>query len=122
MDIIIEETGKQESLVIEDPMTGLDWTKDCIGAGQYDYDDEAEALIMGQDHFDWWQEWIEASEAAERRRDEMRKSIMSDAKRDEFDLFINDAISDCEIGDQPEYKMDAMDDWEKAHPSDESGR
>lgn len=60
MKIIIKETSAIETLSIIDPKSGVDYISDFIGNtgalidGQFEWDEDRDAYVCGQDTFDWW--------------------------------------------------------------------
>lgn len=64
MQIIIKETGEIERLQIIDTKTGCEWTADLIEAGGRETDDDG-TVIMTQDDFDWWTQYISDTEQTE---------------------------------------------------------
>ena len=75
MKIVIRETGERKTLSLIDPATGVDWVQDLIGnsgaIGDYiHYDDEADAYVMSQGDYEWWEEYIRL---AQRDDDELRR-------------------------------------------------
>lgn len=77
MNVTIIETGKNETLSITDPKSGMDWTNDLLGnhGALPEYNDETDSYHMSQDDYEWWSDLIERYQTADNRYHELRHSL-----------------------------------------------
>ncbi len=74
MIVKIIETGAVKTLSITD-VNGIDWTNDLIGNAttlSYNEDDQ---VIMSQDDFDWWTEYISNYEADQKEAADLASEL-----------------------------------------------
>ena len=82
MDVIIDETGKMETLLIFDRRTGCDWSYDLIGgAGPFSsigfYRGEDGEFHTNQETFEWWEQYIDMYNKFEDELMELREKYGS---------------------------------------------
>lgn len=84
MNIIIKETGKEKSLSIIDPRTGVDFIQDFIGNhgalidGQFVFDEDRDAWVCDQETYDWWVKVVNDNQALNDRIYELENELGSE--------------------------------------------
>lgn len=104
MKIIINETGKIETLSIIDPDTGVNYISDFIGntgdlGTQFIYDDNRNVWTCDQETFDWWSDVVTKEQALGNRIHDLcathDRGLVHEVVRDssgKVDLEINAAV------------------------------
>jgi len=116
MDVRINETGKIESLVITDRSSGVNWAADLVGNagafddGQFVYDDDAEIRTCDQATFDWWRDYIAATERADDRVEDLAAEFGRNKIRD----VVASACDGAEFSDIPSATIAALDEFAAA--------
>lgn len=79
MRIMIKETKQIKELTIYGE-NGIEWTTDLLGnAGALkEKDEETEILILNQEDFDWWKEYIKNHESDEEEITELAEELNID--------------------------------------------
>lgn len=110
MDIIIVETGVEESLIITDPKTELCWTNDLMGNydGLPEYDEETQRYLMTQEDFNWWSDLIDKYQVADDSLYELSQSLPQHRR-----IEIEEAVQaiDCDLEDLPDALQHVYDDY-----------
>jgi len=77
MRIKIKETGEIKGLSIIDPENGVDWIADLVGSGSetYEYNEENDYYLMGQNDYDWWVEYIDEYESDQAEINSLSESL-----------------------------------------------
>lgn len=116
MDVKINETGKIESLSIIDRKSGVNWVADLIGnAGafnddQFGWGEENQIRTCDQETYDWWANYIAATERADDFRAELEEEYGYDAVRDALE----EVLYGAEFNDVPAYTMQALEEFKAA--------
>lgn len=116
MDVKINETGKIEVLGLIDRSSGVNWIEGFIGNagafndGQFGWDEEAEIRTCDQATYDWWAEYIAATEEA----DEMRAELTDEYGSDVIEPVVWAALEGVEFNDIPSYTIQALAEFKAA--------
>jgi hypothetical protein len=116
MKVKIKETGKIETLSVIDPQTGCCYVSDLIGNAdgfsQFERDEASDTWLCDQETFDWWLNYIRATEKSDAMVEELKDVLGSDLV---FEM-VADACDGVEFGDLPfavaPYIKDVMEDGE----------
>jgi hypothetical protein len=103
MDVIIRETNERKTLGIEDPKTGLDYTRDFIGnAGGFTFGDfepvrDEYGIVDGytctQEVYDWWQSVMAVHEYAAELIARFREDVEDLEAIDGMEEIMQDVLS-----------------------------